>query len=126
MQSIYKDGGKTWSVPKKFTPNGILPILSCLNNGVVALSSGRPGVQLRFNIDGDGEVWTEPIEMVSYMNGTKYDIYASCGYTSILPIDDNSFYLVYSDFKTTNKEGDRKAIILRKVEIIKREFIIKQ
>ena len=119
---ISKDSGKTWSIPKPFTPNGVFPVLTRLGNNVCVLTSGRPGVQLRFNIDGDGDVWTEPIDMVSFMkDDNTFDIYASCGYTGVLPIDKNTFYMVYSDFKTKNDNGqDRKGIIFRKIEIIKR------
>ena len=44
----------------------------------------------------------------------------SCGYPSIIEADDNSFYLVYSDFTTKNDIGEvRKSIWFRKVTVIK-------
>ncbi len=121
--SFSHDKGCTWTAPYKITPNGVFPSLLLLGNGILVLTSGRPGVQLRLNLDGDGLLWTEPIEMVPYMDkNDNYDIYASCGYTSVLPIDDNTFFLVYSDFKTKNSKGEeRKAIILRRIEIIKKQ-----
>ena len=113
--------GKTWTKPKPFAPNGVLPWLKLLNNGVLVLFSGRPGVQIRFSIDGKGKKWTTPIEMLPYMNvdGT-YTRDVSCGYTSILGVDDNTFYMVYSDFMTKNENGEnRKAIMFRKIEVKK-------
>ena len=117
------DGGKTWTTPAPFTPNGVAPVVKRLGNGTLVLTSGRPGTQIRFCLDEKGELWTEPIEMVPFMNtdGT-YDLWgASCGYTSILPIDDNSFYMVYSDFKSKDENGEeRKAIMFRTITIKRR------
>ena len=101
---------------------GNLDCTMLLDNGVLVLASGRPGIQLRFCLDGTGENWTDPIDMMHFMNedGTQ-DIYASCGYAALMPISRNSFYLVYSDFHEKNKNGeDRKAIKLRKIKISKR------
>lgn len=122
--SFSKDQGQTWSVAKPFTSNGVRPTLLKLNNGVLVLASGRPGVQLRFSFDGRGENWTEPIDMLSYMddyNRTKDNGAATCGYASLLKADDDSFYLVYSDFKAKNEfEEERKAILFRKIQVKKK------
>ena len=114
------DRGKTWTDPVPFTPNGVLPNLLQLDNGVLVLSSGRPGVQLRFSLDGTGERWTEPIDMVHFMNvDGSYTRDVSCGYTSMIENGRDSFFLVYSDFTTKNSEGEpRKSIWCRKVRII--------
>ena len=42
----------------------------------------------------------------------------SCGYSSIIENDENSFFIVYSDFTTKNDEGQgRKSIWFRKVTV---------
>ena len=120
------DYGKHWSVPHPFTPNGVKPSLMSLGNGVLALASGRPGIQLRFNLDGDGKIWTEPIEMLPYVaeNGSythTIRLWETCGYASLLEVDNHTFYMVYSDFKQKDSDGlYRKAIIFRRVEIIRK------
>ena len=124
-KSISKDMGKHWSVPVPFTSNGVRPNLLLLRNGVLVLSSGRPGAQIRFSTDGDGEKWTLPIDMLPFAGKRgEYDemsVGVSCGYTDIIEAGKNSFYIVYSDFKTKNEKGElRKAIMFRKVEIRKR------
>ena len=65
--------------------------------------------------------WTEPIEMFPFLdeNG-KYstDVYhgVSCGYAELLIVNDNTFYIVYSDFNTRNENGEkRKSIFFRKI-----------
>ena len=116
------DGGKTWTTPEPFTPNGVKPMLMRLKNNVLVLASGRPGVQLRFNLDGLGKEWTDPIDMVPFMNDNgTYTRDVSCGYVSFVELDDDSFYMVYSDFTTKNEEGEtRKSIMGRKVTITKK------
>ena len=47
--SYSKDMGVTWSKPEALTSSGVCPVLLQLDNGVIALASGRPGVQLRFS-----------------------------------------------------------------------------
>lgn len=118
MRSFSKDGHE-WSTPEYFTPNGVMPDLCLLDNGVLVLASGRPGIQIRFSIDGDGYVWSQPIDMMPFMkNSSDYDIYVSCGYPSILKKSENTFYIVYSDFTTKDSSGNiRKSILFRKVEV---------
>ena len=114
------DGGQQWTEPEAFTPNGVKPMLMQLDNGVMVLASGRPGVQLRFCLDGDGKVWTKPIEMLPFIDGKgEYDMWkVSCGYPKLLQVDGNTFYMVYSDFQTRNSLWQkRKAIYFRKVSI---------
>lgn len=122
--SFSKDQGQTWSIAKPFTSNGVMPTFLKLNNGVLVLASGRPGVQLRFSFDGTGENWTVPIDMLPYMEDyqkTKNNGAATCGYARLLKADDNSFYIVYSDFLERNKQNKiRKTIKFRRVSITRK------
>ena len=119
------DFGKTWTEPEPFTPNGVKPKLMLLENGVLVLVSGRPGIQVRFCFDGIGREWTEPIDMISFMreDGTFIrDV--SCGYASVLLTGNNSFYIVYSDFTTKNESDEpRKSIWFRQIKVNKKKNI---
>jgi hypothetical protein len=107
------DMGITWTKPEVLTPSGVLPRLLQLENGVLVMASGRPGVQIRFSNDGEGKVWTDAFEMMPYKD---YDDQVSCGYTGLLATGPDRFLIVYSDFKYPNKEGEpRKAIKVREV-----------
>lgn len=109
------DKGVTWSKPEAFTSNGVLPRLLQLDNGVIVLASGRPGVQLRFCLNGKGSQWTDPFEMLPYDN--KKDA-VSCGYTGVVATGKNKFLLVYSDFKYPVDSNEvRKAIKVREIEV---------
>lgn len=116
--------GVSWSTPKVFTGSGVLPKLLELNNGVVAMAAGRPGVQLRFMLNSDPNDWTEPFEMLPWAGSDlqqsegNVNTGASCGYTQLLKVDDNSFLIIYSDFQHKTPEGlIRKAIKVRKVTV---------
>ncbi len=110
-----KDDGKTWSTPKAFTPNGVLPRLLRLKNGVLVLAAGRPGVQLRFCTDGKGQKWTDPFDIVPI---TSDSVSAdTCGYTGLLTTGPDSFLIVYSHFKHSTESGHRKAILVREVTV---------
>ncbi len=112
-----RDQGKTWSTPRAFTPTGVLPRLLLLPKGVLVLSSGRPGVDLRFSFDGKGETWSKPHALVPLSSeGIQVD---SCGYTSLLALDDHSFLIAYSWFRRPGADGKpRKAILVRHVQVI--------
>lgn len=114
------DRGKTWTKAEPFTPNGVFPSLVLLENGVLVLASGRPGIQLRFSLDGKGIEWTEPLEMMPFMkDDNSFEALGTCGYAQLLSIDDNSFFFLYSDFNEKNSQGEqRKAIKIRKVTAI--------
>ena len=112
------DMGVTWTRSEPFIRAGVLPRLLQLNNGVIVLASGRPGVQLRFCIDGKGEKWTDPFEMLPFKN-EKDEV--SCGYTEMLATGPDRFMLIYSDFKYQNPAGEiRKAIKVREIIVTPR------
>jgi hypothetical protein len=107
------DNGATWSQAEIMTPSGVLPRLLQLENGVLVMSSGRPGVQLRFSKDGKGQAWSNAFEMLPWID---YKDQVSCGYTGLLATGPDRFLLVYSDFRYLNDAGQvRKAIKVREV-----------
>ena len=108
-----QDMGCTWSRPEVIARSGVLPRLLRLANGVVVLSSGRPGVQLRFCTDARGATWSEPLELLPYAHEKEQ---VSCGYTSSLATGPDRFLIIYSDFKYPTPTGEiRKAIKVREV-----------
>ena len=113
------DRGVTWSDPEPFTPAGVYPRLLQLENGVLVLVSGRPGVQIRFSLDGKGEKWTDPFEMLPYKDLEPKE-QVTCGYASLLATGPNSFLVAYSDFKFLNDNNEeRKAVKVREITVNK-------
>lgn len=119
LESFSYDEGKTWTEPKEISPNGVDPSLKLLKSGVLTLVSGRPGIQIRFSLDGTGREWTDPLDMMPFTKEDgSYEMNVSCGYPSIVEDSDGSFLIVYSDFNARNDKGEtRKAILIRRVVV---------
>jgi hypothetical protein len=112
FRSRSTDQGRTWSRPEAFTETGVLPRLLQLANGVLVLSSGRPGVDLRFSTDG-GQSWSPATKLIPLPDPTKIQA-DSCGYTSLVPLGRDRFLIAYSWF--TPPSG-RKSIFVREVRV---------
>jgi tetratricopeptide (TPR) repeat protein len=110
------DGGRTWSKPAVIAPNGVMPRLLRLGNGMLVLSSGRPGVQLRFSVSGLGDDWSEPVDVLP-PTSDKPDV-DSCGYTGLVGLDRDTFLIVYSWFQKPDPDGHpRKAVLSRRIRL---------
>jgi len=111
-----RDGGRTWSKPSVFAPDGVLPRLLRLDNGVLVLSSGRPGVQLRFSLSGLGDDWSDPVDLVP-PTSEKLNV-DSCGYTSLVALSSDTFLVAYSWFQKPDEQGrPRKTVLTRRVRV---------
>jgi len=103
-----KDRGYTWTERQELFDFGVFPRLLQLENGVLVLSFGRPGVWLSFSLDG-GHSWTQKQAVLTG---------PSCGYTSLLALGKDTFLLAYSDFERPNAKGQpAKAILVRKISV---------
>ena len=111
-----RDRGKTWDPPVSLGYLGVFPNIDLLENQVLVLSYGRPGVHLRFSLDGTGSDWTKPVTL---RKGDPDSLLAkTCGYTSILPVSSNEFLIAYSDFEYMTEPGATcKAILVRRVAL---------
>ncbi len=124
-ESRSSDLGKTWSKPTVIASNGVMPRLLRLDNGVLVLSSGRPGVQLRFSPSGNGGDWTEPWELIP-MKSPRAES-DTCSYTSLVPLDRDSFLIAYSWFHKPDPDGNvRKAVFARRIRVTKPQMGIKK
>jgi len=104
--SYSQDDGKTWSTPEFFDDLGVYPNLLTLKNGVTVVTYGRPGLFIRATADPAGKNWDDRITIIKHIpeppDTSRVD---TCSYTTLLPLDDNSFYMVYSDFQHPNAQG---------------------
>jgi hypothetical protein len=62
-----RDEGRTWTAPVTLGPHSVEPSLAMLGNGALALSGGRPGIQLWLNADGAGASW-DGIDLAAHHN----------------------------------------------------------
>jgi len=103
MYAAYSsDDCATWSKPEIFDDLGVFPALLTLNNGVTLATYGRPGLYLRATADPAGRKWDDRVELVAPTPVFQQD---TCAYTGMIAVDDNTAYLVYSDFQRPNAKG---------------------
>ena len=116
------DGGKTWAQIDRLPGWSVLPDILRLSNGVLVISTGRPGLFLWFSTDPRGQDW-QPLDVMAYHNSEmdkahhinpgKYGLEAVTGeqrrivnrdfdepdqttsYTSILEVSPNRLLMVY-------------------------------
>lgn len=71
--SYSSDQGQTWSPPRPMEGQwSVEPQLVCLDNGVLLLSGGRPGLMLWACTDGEGQEW-QSLDLAAHHNATFPD-----------------------------------------------------
>jgi len=98
------DKGETWSDPIYFDERGVWPRLCTLKCGVMLASYGRPGFYVRATSDPSALKWEDPIELIHVPEG-KSVWAASCSYSDLMPLDDHTAGLIYTNFKLKDENG---------------------
>ncbi|MCX6993199.1 MAG: sialidase family protein [Kiritimatiellaeota bacterium] len=80
------DEGKTWSKPAPIADRGVYPNAARAENGILAVTCGRPGHWVTFSAD-DGNTWQGHL-CFSTEPGSFYDFVAA--------VDKDTFLLIYS------------------------------
>ena len=95
------DGGQTWSAPDRLPAYSVAPQICRLQSGVLALSTGRPGLFLWFSPDPRGQDW-HCFDVTTFHNATldesfriDTDLKQTTAYTALLEVEDNRLFLVY-------------------------------
>ena len=104
------DGGRTWSAIDRLPAFSVEPSLRRLQNGVIALSTGRPGIYLWLCTDARGKSW-ESIDIVGHHNAVMGDAHhirpripdvspsdapdQTTAYTELVEVSPNKLLLVY-------------------------------
>lgn len=112
------DHGRSWEPIKPLHKFGVFPGLLLLENNVLVLSFGRPGVHMKFSVDGTGRSWSKPRTLIPAGKSFKHEDRNTCGYTSLLKVGPDEFLIAYSYFKHKDRQGrQRKAILVRRVRL---------
>jgi hypothetical protein len=99
-RSYSADGGRTWSTPDLLPARSVEPSLKRLQNGVLALATGRPGVFLWLSSDQRGERW-QAIDIFAHHNrwapdpGYQITPAQTTAYTEIIEVAPNRLLLAY-------------------------------
>lgn len=120
------DNGLTWSTPEIVASTSVTPHLVRLDNGIVALVYGRPGVHIRFSTDA-GRSWSEPTSLIGPtleqelaagrdVATAMYSNMSSYSNTRTAVTGPDRFLVLYSDFKY-GTGGQGKAIVVQEVVV---------
>jgi hypothetical protein len=109
-----RDNGRTWSRPEVFDDRGVWPQVIVLGNGVMLASYGRPGLFLRASEDPAARNWGARVTVVP--PGDAHT--ETCSYSSLLPLNDETALIAYSEFRVPDDAGaPRKRIRVRRVTV---------
>ncbi len=123
------DKGVTWTKPTRFDKLGTLPRLCTIKSGFVLLCYARPGVFARVCCDDSGVEWSERLELMTpgdrsalankIVSPPKFhDWDGACNNPELLPLDEDSALIFYSDFYYPDEDGvKRKTILCRTLTI---------
>lgn len=110
-----EDEANTWSFPKPFGDHGVKPRMTRMGDDIL-LVYGRPGVSVRLCEDPKGIEWGEEVQVIPPTDGLFAD---SCGYVSVLSLDDKNAMIAYSDFKYVDENQKQcKAIFVQRIHIV--------
>ncbi len=109
VQARSSDGGRTWSPARRISPFSVYPCLRRLDNGVLALAAGRPGLFLWLCEDCMGEEWSQ-FDIAAHHNGamdekhrigdafygeSRAEMGQTTAYTQIVPLDGGRLLYIY-------------------------------
>ena len=127
---ISEDNGYTWTKPKKVADSSVTPHVVALDNGVVVLIYGRPGVHFKVSEDY-GKTWSGSYPIIgktlseelydgkSYMDAKYFDT-VSYSNTFVEKLSDQSILVLYNNLKYDDGDGkNHKAAFVRKITIEK-------
>ena len=124
------DGGQTWSPVDQLPAYSVAPQLCRLDGGVLALSTGRPGVFLWFAADPRGENW-QPLDVMAFHNSVldescHFSASQTTAYTAMIELEEDRLLLAYdrSPFGwqgVPSDSGERSQVYLLEVHVERTE-----
>jgi len=105
------DEGKTWTPIDRLPAWSVLPDIMRMSNGVLALSTGRPGLFLWLSTDPRGEQW-EPFDVMAHHNAEMDSAHQiSPGKYGLEPITREQYRSVHHDFDQPDQTTSYTSIL---------------
>ena len=105
------DEGETWSPIDRLPAWSVLPDIVRLSNGVLALSTGRPGLFLWLSTDPRGEHW-EPFDVMAHHNAEMDGAHQiSPGRYGLEPTTREQYRTVHHDFDEPDQTTSYTSIL---------------
>ena len=127
---ISEDNGYTWSKPEIISDESVTPHVVALDNGVVVVVYGRPGVHFKISED-NGKTWSGPYSIIGKTLkecraegledfDAKFRNSISYSNTFVDKISEDTFIVLYNNLKYVDDDGlCHKAAFVRRIKIKK-------
>lgn len=125
-----EDNGYTWSKPQFVSDASVTPHIISLDNGIVVLVYGRPGVHFKYSLD-NGRTWSKSHSIIGKTLAEyrkecdddykiKYGDTCSYSNTFVEKLSGDEFLVLYNNLKYDEGDGvHHKAAFVRKIKIEK-------
>lgn len=117
------DQGKTWKDLSVFAECGVDPQLLKLDCGATLASFGRPGINIKTSFDDSCREWSHLMKIdesgIERSDGAEK---ATCGYSSMVPLGDDTALIAYSEFDYP--EGKKAGKVVKRILV--RQLRIKE
>lgn len=128
MLAISHDNGYTWDAPFSVSDSSITPQVISLDNGIIVVAYGRPGVHFKYSEDF-GKTWSDSYSIIGLTleqeraigrddSDSKY--FDTCSYSNLFieKISEDSFIVLTTDLKYDDGDGqNHKAGFIRKITL---------
>ncbi len=130
---ISEDKGYTWSAPQNIADSSVTPHLIGLEQGIIALIYGRPGVHMKVSAD-NGRTWgyahsiigrslVEELRAGAGYADCKYGNTISYSNTCVFRVGGGSFLVSYTDFGKKDSDNNiYKATVVRRITVTGASF----
>ncbi len=128
MLAISHDGGITWEKPFSVADSSVTPHIVALDNGILILIYGRPGVHFKISED-NGKTWSQSHSIIGLTleeerkNGksdaqSKYSDMSSYSNTFVEKVSGDTVVVVYNDMKYMDAVGQKhKAGFVKRITV---------
>ncbi len=105
------DEGKTWGPIDRLPAWSVLPDIVRLSNGVLVISTGRPGLFLWFSTDPRGQNW-QPFDVMAHHNAVMDKAHhISPGKYGLEAVTREQYYTVHHDFDEPDQTTSYTSIL---------------
>jgi len=129
MVSASHDNGYTWETPTPVADSSVTPQIIALQNHIVVLIYGRPGVHFKVSED-DGKTWSKSYSIIgktleeeraSGRTDAESKYFDTCSYSNcfVEQIDKDSILVLYNSMQYPEDKTRHKAAYVKKITVKK-------
>ena len=128
MVARSRDDGYTWEKPFSVSDSSVTPHIFSLENGIVVVVYGRPGVHMKYSLDY-GYTWSESVSIIGKTlaeeraagrddHDSRYGNTCSYSNTYVEILNEDTFLVLYNNLQYDDGDGlHHKAAFVKRITI---------